>query len=136
MKKTAARQVLARNLGGLMRQSEKLRTQTQVGDKSGVGQTTVSLMLRPESDTIAAPKLDTIENVAAAFGLEAWQLLLNEDAVGPRLYRMLTRPEFLEERAEQRPRREPVPGEIDISGAERGSRTIPVRRSTVRRKRA
>lgn len=46
-----------------------------------VVQRTVSNMARADKPNTNSPTLDNIEEVAKAFGLEAWQLLVYEDAV-------------------------------------------------------
>lgn len=65
---------LARNLSKLMAVSEGLRTQIALAEKSGVGQTTISNYLRPDSYE-GSPNLEQIQLLAKAFGLEAWHLL-------------------------------------------------------------
>lgn len=69
-----ARETLARNLRKVMDGSADLRSQAALAKKSGVGQTTIGYMLKADS-RVGAPRVDNVEKVANAFGLEAWQLL-------------------------------------------------------------
>lgn len=72
----------------MMEQTEGLRTQVQVAKAANIGQTSVSLMLRPgdRKPTIRgktpSPSLAEVEAVAAAFGLEVWQILIDKDTLG------------------------------------------------------
>lgn len=66
--------LLARNLQTLMDMSSDVRSQNALAKRSGVAQTTISNYLNPDS-YIGYPKLDKIECLAQAFGLEAWNLL-------------------------------------------------------------
>ena len=56
-------------------------TQSALAKKSGIGQTTISLYLRPaaRTDTVSgkagSPTLANIEALADALGIEAWELL-------------------------------------------------------------
>lgn len=73
-------ETFAANLTHFM--SAKGLTQAQVGAKSGLGQTTISLYTRPRArngDTatgkLPSPTLANIEAVAEALGVEVWELL-------------------------------------------------------------
>jgi transcriptional regulator with XRE-family HTH domain len=55
-----------------MEASADLRTQRDVAKRSGLDQTTVGRMKRGSH----SPQLKHVEAVAAAFGLQAWQLLV------------------------------------------------------------
>ena len=56
-------------------------TQAELAKRSGIGQTTISLYLRPaaRTDTVSgkagSPTLANIEALADALGIEAWELL-------------------------------------------------------------
>lgn len=73
--------VLARNLKQLMDDFLPPLSQNALAKKSGVGQTSIGLMLEPEkrlptkSGKVPSPTLAQIEKVAAVFGKEPWQLL-------------------------------------------------------------
>lgn len=92
MNKTPVREILASNLRTLMAAKPDLKTQGKVAAKSGVAQTSVSNMLRPNSPAMKSPKLDQVEKVARAFGLAVWQILLDRETVGRELGDMLMRP--------------------------------------------
>ena len=64
--------VLARNLRALMDASDALKTQAAVGKATGLNQRTIGYIL---SDT-HSPGLKQIEAIAAAFGIQPWQLLV------------------------------------------------------------
>jgi len=68
------KQILAKNLGKLMKASADLRSQNALAKRSKVAQTTISNYLRPSS-YVGAPQLDKIAKLARAYGLDAWQLL-------------------------------------------------------------
>lgn len=92
MPKTPVRQVLADNLKLLMKRDPALATQAKVAKKAGVAQTSVSQLLRPGNDAAKSPKLDQVEKVADAFGLAAWQILLDPKTVGEGMADLLMRP--------------------------------------------
>lgn len=71
-----ARIILARNLKKLMDGSKDLSSQSAIARKTKqkVAQTTIGYMLKPDS-IVGSPTIEKMEAVAAAFGLEAWQLL-------------------------------------------------------------
>jgi hypothetical protein len=98
MDKKTARQALASNLKRLMRTTPWLNTGQKIEAKSAnrVRQRTVSNMTRADQKEANSPTLDNIEEVARAFKLEAWQLLLNEETVGPQLYGWLMRRDAFE----------------------------------------
>lgn len=81
--------VLARNLKSLMDEHLPKLSQNELGKKTGVGQTSIGLMLNPEkrlptkSGRIPSPTLAQIEKVAAFFHKEAWQLLHPNPAQAP-----------------------------------------------------
>lgn len=103
-KKKTSPQILAENLNRLMATSKGLRTQKQVEKASGVAQTSVSLMLRPQarlptkSGKAPSPKLSEVENIAAAFGMEAWQLLIDPATLSETVTRALTSQAVTDER--------------------------------------
>lgn len=90
-----ARYVLATNLRRLMQATPGLHTQKQLEAKAGIAQTSVSNMLAaarmqpdPNEPTIEYPlnpRLDQIERVAGAFGLAAWQILVDPETAGPQM---------------------------------------------------
>lgn len=92
MEKTPVRRVLADNLKLLMKRDLALNTQKKVAKKAGIAQTSVSLLLRPNNTAAKSPKLDQVEKVADAFGLAAWQILLDPKTVGEGMADLLMRP--------------------------------------------
>jgi len=96
--KITSPQTLAMNLQRLMENSVQLHTQGQVSHASGVAQTAVSLMLRPDarsrtkSGKTPSPKLAEVESVARAFGMEVWQLLIDPATLAEVVARALTSP--------------------------------------------
>jgi transcriptional regulator with XRE-family HTH domain len=61
--------------------AERSVTQSELAKRSGIGQTTISLYLRPKArgDTVSgkagSPTLANIEALAHALGVEVWELL-------------------------------------------------------------
>ena len=106
--------VLAENLRRLMEQTEGLRTQVQVAKAANIGQTSVSLMLRPEDrrpssrGKTPSPSLADVESVAAAFGLEVWQILIDKDTLGEIFASALSKKTTPDARLHQRGVRVPV----------------------------
>lgn len=78
-----------------MEDSADLKTQAAVAKRSGIAQTGVSQMLRPDNDAMKSPKLTQVEKVAGAFGLAAWQILVDEPMTD-----FLMRPTVSDERLE------------------------------------
>lgn len=66
-----SRALLARNLAALMAKSPDLDTQGKVHRRSKVAQATIGRILRKEGGAT----LDTLDQLAAAFGVSAWQLI-------------------------------------------------------------
>ena len=66
-----SRALLARNLLALMAKSPDLDTQGKLHRKSKVSQNTIGRIMRQEG----SPTVDTLDQLAAAFGLSAWQLI-------------------------------------------------------------
>lgn len=97
MDKTPVRHVLAHNLRALMAKNPNLNTQKKLEKKSGISQTSVSQMLRPDNPTAQSPKLTQVEKVARAFGLATWQLLLDPQTVGKEMADLLMRPSVADE---------------------------------------
>jgi len=64
--------VLAQNLKALMQSKAGPKSQLALAKKSGVGQATIGRILREET----AASIDTVEEIAAAYGLQAWQLMV------------------------------------------------------------
>lgn len=79
MRKMSSSEVLAGNLRAWM--AARDLKQTDLAQKSGVAQTTISLYLRPAArkDTHGSkdpsPKLSHVEALADALGVDAWELL-------------------------------------------------------------
>lgn len=68
----AARVALAVNIKRLMSDSVVLNTQERLGKAAGVAPKSISNMVTPAR---ANPTIENVAKVAAAFGIEAWQLL-------------------------------------------------------------
>jgi transcriptional regulator with XRE-family HTH domain len=66
-----ARQTVARNLRDLMDKSPDLRSASALARRSGVHQTTISLILREKQGT----SIDHLEKLAHALGVQTWVLL-------------------------------------------------------------
>lgn len=81
-----ARNALAHNLKRLMANDDRFSTQmklARIASRPGgkrVAQTTISIMLNPNHPV--SPRLETIEAVAEAFKIPAWQLLNPDLKVG------------------------------------------------------
>lgn len=67
-----ARQAIARNLQTLM--ADREWSQAQVAARAGCAQKSISNLLKP--DRYGDVKLELVESVARAFGLELWHMLL------------------------------------------------------------
>lgn len=100
MQKLSARQILAFNMRQLMKRNLALNTQVKLGKASGLGQTTISYMLKPPGDDEkeTSTKLDSVESIANAFGVQTWQLLIHPELVGEQLYDLLMRPVVADDR--------------------------------------
>ena len=72
MKKPHAIDVVAENLRRLRERYPELSTQKVLASRSGVGEGTIGRITRKE----AACGIDSLEAIAGAFGLEAWQMLI------------------------------------------------------------
>lgn len=66
------RHILAANLRRLMSQHPELDTLPKLTARSGVSNGTLDRIRR----AVVATRIDELEPLAAAFGLEAWQLLV------------------------------------------------------------
>lgn len=81
-----ARKTLATNLKKLMGTDKKFDSQmklSKLASRPGgkkVGQTTISIMLKPNHEV--SPRLETIEAVASVFKLQAWELLYPDLKIG------------------------------------------------------
>lgn len=83
MPKNIAGTVLASNLRALM--DAKQDTQVDLSKRSGINQGLISRILRAEH----AVRIDTLENLARAYDLAAWQLLVpNLDPSNPPTFAM------------------------------------------------
>lgn len=74
MDRKTTRSALATNLDMLM--GLYSLSQKTLSERSGVSQKTISNMLNADQPGIGASTLDKVSDVAAAFGLEGWHLLL------------------------------------------------------------
>ncbi|MGZ3235761.1 MAG: hypothetical protein ACXU8A_00125 [Burkholderiaceae bacterium] len=70
-KKQTAKELAAANLAALMEGSDSLGVLEKVAAKAGLGHGTVDRMRKAES----AANLDTLDAVAHAFKIQAWQLI-------------------------------------------------------------
>ena len=68
------REILARNLSGLMAKSVDMRSQSALARRARVAQKTISNYLDASSYK-GAPSLGKVEKIARAFGIETWQLI-------------------------------------------------------------
>ena len=66
------RAVLSQNLKALLSSKSGPTTEIALGKKSGVAQATIGRIKRQE----VAATIETVEQIAKAYGLEAWQLLV------------------------------------------------------------
>ncbi|MBI2725423.1 MAG: helix-turn-helix transcriptional regulator [Polaromonas sp.] len=79
MPATPINQVLADNLKHYMLKNQL--TQSSLGERAGLGQTTVSLYLTPsrrqasKSGKVPSAKLSEVESLAHALGVDVWRLL-------------------------------------------------------------
>lgn len=71
MKKQPASEVLAANVKSLLDTHSTINTQAKLAQKSGVGQSSISRILRADTQATA----ETIEAIAHAFGVTAAQLM-------------------------------------------------------------
>lgn len=77
----SATEVLAANLKRLMTETPQLSTQAKVAAAAKVDQKTISNCLNPgqrltsKTGKTPSPTLAQVEKIAAAFGLDVWQLL-------------------------------------------------------------
>lgn len=67
------RSVLAQNLKALMAAHPELGSQSALKKRSGVAQATIGRILGEEGENA---RIETVERLARAFGLEMWQLLV------------------------------------------------------------
>ena len=90
------RAVLRRNLKALMDKAKndglkELSSQIQLGKKAGVAQATIGRILSSEGEDSG---IETIAKLAAAFGLEAWQLMVaGMDPTNPPVLQPVSRAE-------------------------------------------
>lgn len=72
-----------------------------------MSQTSISLMLRPDDRALTksgkspSPRLAEVEAVANAFGMEAWQILIDPDTLGETLFKAFSGPAAKNERLEK-----------------------------------
>jgi transcriptional regulator with XRE-family HTH domain len=82
----SARENLSANLRVLMQATPDLDSQPKIAKRSGVSQSTVGRLIRGD----VRCKLDSLDGVARAFGLAAWQLLVPDlDPTNPPVLREL-----------------------------------------------
>jgi hypothetical protein len=115
--KLTARQIVAANVKRLMQRSA-LNTQDKLGKAAGLKQRTIGYLLDPETTDMKSPKLDTVEKVARAFGLEPWVLLVDPKKFGQELSDFLHRPPVKDSRL----RELGEPPLMDTAPAVRGKR--------------
>jgi transcriptional regulator with XRE-family HTH domain len=70
------RETVARNLRMLMGLHNPPLDQTELAKRAGVSQKTISNMLDPDRPGISGHNLEKVDQVAKAFGLDAWHLLI------------------------------------------------------------
>lgn len=75
-KTKSARAALRASLKAQMEAHASLRTRETVARRAGVSARTVGYLLQLSGPS---PRLDVLERVAAAFGLRAWELLIDPD---------------------------------------------------------
>lgn len=61
-------------------------TQDELATRAGVAQTLISYLEKPDSKS---PTIETMEKVAAAFGIPAWTLMIDTDRLDPERMRSL-----------------------------------------------
>ena len=66
-------QIVSNNLVRLMRASEPLHTLEKLSERSAVSTSAISRTIRLET----MPSIELLDKLATAFGLEAWQLLVD-----------------------------------------------------------
>jgi transcriptional regulator with XRE-family HTH domain len=76
-----AREVLARKLRALMRDSGKYTDRELLGRAAGISARNVGYMLQKTGN----PTLKSIQAVAKVFGLDAWELLIDSGTARDRL---------------------------------------------------
>lgn len=72
-KKFTPRQILRRNVLALMGSDTGPTSQLGLRQKCGVAQSTIGRILSAEGENA---KIETVERIAHAYGLEGWQLLI------------------------------------------------------------
>ena len=72
-KRFTTREILRQNVQALMDSKIGPTSQIALHQKCGAAQATIGRILRPGGEN---PKLETVEAIAKAYGLEAWQLLI------------------------------------------------------------
>lgn len=79
--------MLAVNISRLLASHKDINNQTKLAKKSGISQPTISRILSQE----LVASIDTVQRLANAFGLAAWQLLVdNLDPDNPPMLRELS----------------------------------------------
>ena len=71
-KRLTAREILSENLRALMAVRPDLDSQPKIAARAGIKQSSVGRIIRGEVEC----KIDSVDGLARAFGLETWQLLL------------------------------------------------------------
>lgn len=86
---TNLREVFKANLARLMQSSPDLNSGPKLEARSGVGKSSIARWL--EDPPSSAPTLDSIASIAGAFGVQPWELLVDErtsaQALVDRLFR-------------------------------------------------
>lgn len=86
---TALRRVFKANLERLMAANPSLDSGHKLEAKSGVGKSSIARWL--ENPPASAPTLDSLQAIARAFGVQAWELLVDENATDKYLVDRLLR---------------------------------------------
>ena len=85
VKKLSSKEIIAANLKALMIKNS--HSEGELHRKTGLSQSTIGRTLKGETATT----VDTLDAIAKAFGLFAWQLLIeNMDVTNPPLLRKLS----------------------------------------------
>lgn len=119
MADSTAREIVAKNVKRLMRETPALKTQAALGKAAGLEQRTIGYLVNPIGDGPKSPKLDTVERVAHAFRLEAWMLLIDSETFGDELTRFLQRPAVSDVRLNESGIRAPTAKPAAVRGKRR-----------------
>jgi transcriptional regulator with XRE-family HTH domain len=82
------RKVLADNIRRAMENSSDVKRQEDLEAKAGIGQSTVSRILRAE----AATNIDAVEKIARALKVQPWELMVDGDEAREEIVRRFLKP--------------------------------------------